>query len=190
MFDGRSFIKAATGGTSSDTKSKQRNGDFDLDLKLGAVAGFNGEAVRGVDVKLSRRNGLIKTFSLNGKIGSDTPVTGDLRGRNVGREVMFLKTSDAGAMFRFTDIYSKMYGGDVWIAMDPPTVEATPQEGLINVRDFIIRGSKMATASAEKTLFYQVAVTALVAPLLSLAWGEPWSLHYSGQAWLSSASLP
>jgi len=49
----------------------------------------------------------------------------------------------------------------------------------------VIRGSKMATVSAEKTLFYQVAVTAAVAPLLSLALGERWSLQYSGYAWVS-----
>jgi len=49
----------------------------------------------------------------------------------------------------------------------------------------VIRGSSLAGASAEKTLFYQVAVTAVVAPLLSLALGEPWSLDYSGHAWLS-----
>jgi drug/metabolite transporter (DMT)-like permease len=47
----------------------------------------------------------------------------------------------------------------------------------------VIRGSAMATASAEKTLFYQVAVTTLIAPLLSLALGETWSLDYSSQAW-------
>jgi drug/metabolite transporter (DMT)-like permease len=47
----------------------------------------------------------------------------------------------------------------------------------------VIRSSKMATASAEKTLFYQVAVTTAVAPLLSLALGEPWSLQYSTFAW-------
>ena len=51
----------------------------------------------------------------------------------------------------------------------------------------VIRGSKLATASAEKTLFYQVAVTAAVAPLLSLALGETWSLHYSAYAWVSIA---
>ena len=51
----------------------------------------------------------------------------------------------------------------------------------------VIRGSKMATASAEKTLFYQVAVTALVAPLLSLGLGESWRFDYSGYAWLSLA---
>ncbi|MCG2594527.1 DMT family transporter [Ramlibacter sp. XY19] len=51
----------------------------------------------------------------------------------------------------------------------------------------VIRGSALATASAEKTLFYQVAVTAVVAPLLSLLLGEAWSLDYSGQAWSSLA---
>jgi drug/metabolite transporter (DMT)-like permease len=51
----------------------------------------------------------------------------------------------------------------------------------------VIRGSKLATASAEKTLFYQVAVTAAVAPLLSLGLGETWSLRYSTYAWVSIA---
>jgi drug/metabolite transporter (DMT)-like permease len=51
----------------------------------------------------------------------------------------------------------------------------------------VIRGSKMASASAEKILFYQVGVTAVVAPLMSLALGEQWSLDYSGVAWTSIA---
>jgi drug/metabolite transporter (DMT)-like permease len=52
----------------------------------------------------------------------------------------------------------------------------------------VIRASKMATASAEKTLFYQVAVTAVVSPLLSLALGEHWSFQYSSFAWGSIAA--
>lgn len=51
----------------------------------------------------------------------------------------------------------------------------------------VIRASAMATASAEKTLFYQVAVTAGIAPLLSLGLGERWSLDYSAYAWGSLA---
>jgi drug/metabolite transporter (DMT)-like permease len=51
----------------------------------------------------------------------------------------------------------------------------------------VIRASRLGTATAEKTLFYQVAVTALLAPVLSLALGEPWSLQYSGHAWMSLA---
>ena len=52
----------------------------------------------------------------------------------------------------------------------------------------VIRATKMATISPEKTLFYQVAVTAVVAPLLSLALGETWSLSYSAYAWGSLAA--
>ncbi len=52
----------------------------------------------------------------------------------------------------------------------------------------VLRGSRLATASAEKTLFYQVAVTAAVAPLLSLALGETWSLRYGAYAWSSLAA--
>ena len=51
----------------------------------------------------------------------------------------------------------------------------------------VIRASNMAKASAEKTLFYQVAVTAVTAPLISLALGETWSLSYSAYAWGSIA---
>lgn len=138
VFDGRSFIKSSVGGSGQD--KKQRIGDFELDLKFGAVAGHNGEAMRGVDLKLARRGGVIRSFTLNGKIGRDTTVLGDIRGRTTGRVVMFLETADAGALFRFTDMYSKMYGGHMWIAMEPPTVDPTPQEGLLNVRDFSIRG--------------------------------------------------
>jgi hypothetical protein len=139
LFDGRSFIKSAVGGSSPD-KSKQKLADFDLDLKFGAIAGHNGEALRALDVKLTRRNGAIRSFSLSGKIGRDTPVMGDLRGRAAGRSVLYLETADAGALFRFTDTYSKIYGGHMWIAMEPPTSDQTPQEGLLNVRDFQVRG--------------------------------------------------
>ena len=79
VFDGRGFIKSAISGREVDPKSKPKNVDLDVDLKLGAVAGFYGEALRSVDVKLSRRNGAIKAFSLNGKLGRDTPLMGDLR---------------------------------------------------------------------------------------------------------------
>ncbi|BEP52917.1 DMT family transporter [Variovorax sp. V118] len=48
-----------------------------------------------------------------------------------------------------------------------------------------LRTTRLATASAEKTLFYQVAVTAAVCSLLSLALGETWGFSYSAWAWTS-----
>jgi hypothetical protein len=140
VFDGRGFLKSAISGKEADPKNKPKNFDFDVDLKLGAVAGFNGEALRSVDVKMSRRNGVIRNFALSGKLGRDTPLTGDLRGRTHGREVVYVETNDAGAFFRFTDTYAKMVGGQLALAMDPPTVEPHPKEGLINIRDFTVKG--------------------------------------------------
>jgi len=141
VFDGRGFLKSAISGKEADAKSKTKNYDFDLDVKLGFVAGSNGEAVRSVDVKMSRRNGTIRNLSLSGRLGKDTPLTGDLRGRAQGaRDVVYLETNDAGAFFRFTDTYAKMVGGQLQLAMDPPTVEPHAKEGLINIRDFTIKG--------------------------------------------------
>ncbi|MEA2882641.1 MAG: hypothetical protein QOH32_1897, partial [Bradyrhizobium sp.] len=50
VFDGRGFLKSAISGKEADAKNRPKNFDFDVDLKLGAVAGFNGEALRSVDV--------------------------------------------------------------------------------------------------------------------------------------------
>jgi hypothetical protein len=144
VFDGRGFLKSAISGREADPKSKIKSVDFDVDLKLGTVAGNNGEAVRSVDVKMSRRNGTIRSFSLSGKLGRDTPLTGELRGRaqgqGQGRDVIYLQTDDAGAFFRFTDTYAKMTGGQLALAMDPPTTEPRAKEGLLNIREFTIKG--------------------------------------------------
>lgn len=48
-----------------------------------------------------------------------------------------------------------------------------------------IRSTRLGQVSAEKVLVYQVAVTAVVTPLASLAFGETWQLTYSGWAWTS-----
>ncbi|MBN8899916.1 MAG: hypothetical protein J0H57_02695, partial [Rhodospirillales bacterium] len=104
------------------------------------MAGFYGEAVRSVDVKMARRNGSIRSFAMSGKIGRDTSLKGDLRGRPQGRDIILIETDDAGAFFRFTDTYGKMFGGQLALAMDPPTAEPRAKQGLINVSNFTIKG--------------------------------------------------
>jgi hypothetical protein len=142
VFDGRALIKSALSGSAKtgNGKSTVKLDNFDVDAKLGAIAGYYGEALRSVDLKLSRRNGTIRTFTLSGKLGRDTPVSGSLRSRGQGRDLLFVETQDAGALFRFTDTYSKMVGGQMWVAMDTPTADETPQEGLLNVTDFTVKG--------------------------------------------------
>ena len=106
VYDGRGFRQKLRPAARRRSRTPSTmSPDFDLDLKIGAVVGFNGEALRGVDLKMSRRAGEIRSFGLGAKIGRDATLTGDLRGRSNGRQVVYLESSDAGAFFRFTDIY-------------------------------------------------------------------------------------
>ena len=139
LFDGRGFIKSATSSSPGD-KSKPQSRDFDLDVKLGTVTGYNVEALRGVELRLSRRNGHVRTFGMLAKLGSNASLMGDLRAYPGGRRVIYMESNDAGALLRFSDIYSRVVGGQMWTAMDPPTADQGPQEGVLNVRDFSIRG--------------------------------------------------
>jgi len=140
VFDGRNFVKSAMGGP-IDPRAKGRHPDLDLDIKLGVVAGNYGETVRGLEWRMSRRGGRVRTFSLNAKIGRDTPLIGEMRTRaNTGKPVLYFETNDAGALFRFTDLYSRMIGGRIWIGMDPPTQDGAAQEGIVSVSSFSVRG--------------------------------------------------
>lgn len=90
------------------------------------------------------------------------------------------------------------FAGVAWAFSEGFTAASTPRQlrgdalallaGVLwGLTTLVIRATALGKASAEKTLFYQVAVTAAVAPWLSLALGETWSLTYSGMAWGSIA---
>ncbi len=138
VYDGRGFVKSTMSGAGS---SKQKHDkDIDLDLKLGTVLGFHGETLRGLDLRVSRRGGIVTSLALSAKLGRDAPLSGDVRGRGNGRPVVFIESKDAGAFFRFNDIYPKIVGGEMWIALDPQSADLAPQEGILNIRDFSVRG--------------------------------------------------
>ena len=140
VYDGRYFVKSAMAGPTGN-QVKQESKDVDLDIKLGTVVGFHGETLRGLDLTMSRRGGAIKSLALSAKLGRDTALNADLRGRGGSRQIVYIETKDAGAFFRFTDIYPKIFGGAMWVAMDPPTADtSSPQEGLLNISDFSVRG--------------------------------------------------
>ncbi|HEU5016356.1 MAG TPA: DUF3971 domain-containing protein [Pseudolabrys sp.] len=140
VYDGRNFVKSSLGSSSTE-KSKGKPTDIDLDVKIGTLIGHNGETVRGLALNLVRRGGRIRNFDLDAKIGRDAPLHGDMRLRaRDNHRVVFIETDDAGALFRFTDIYPRMYGGHMWVAMDPPSQSAAPQDGILYVRNFTVRG--------------------------------------------------
>jgi hypothetical protein len=138
VYDGRGFIKLLTGGPRGAAPADQQTPDIDLDFKLGAVLAFNGEALRNVDLKMSRRAGEIRSFGLNAKIGLTGTLSGELHGQADGRQVVYLRSSDAGALFRATDVYPRMRGGQLVMTMDAPSTTNSGQQGTLVVRDFTV----------------------------------------------------
>ncbi len=137
VFDGRGFVKASMKSTPDKKSAAAR--DIDLDLRVGAIAGYNGEALRALELRMMRRAGQIRNFAVNAKIGREATLLGELRVRG-GRSVIYVETDDAGALFRFSDTYPRMVGGQMWVTMDPPTADLAPQDGVLNIRDFTVRG--------------------------------------------------
>jgi hypothetical protein len=137
-FDGRNFIKQTMSGA-PETKQR-RPVDIDVDAKVGAVAGFKGEVLRNLDLHLTRRGGTIRNLAATARFAGEGTLQGELRGRPGERQIVYLESTDAGALFRFSDTYSRMFGGQMWIAMDPPTSDGAKQDGLMDVREFTVRG--------------------------------------------------
>jgi hypothetical protein len=138
-FDGRNLIRAMMSG-SPETKQRRPPIDIDIDAKVGAVAGFKGEVLRNLDLHLTRRGGAIRHLAATARFAGEGVLQGELRGRPGERQIVYVESTDAGALFRFSDVYSRMVGGQMWIAMDPPTQDGAKQDGLLDVREFTVRG--------------------------------------------------
>jgi hypothetical protein len=150
VYDGRAFIKSLTGGKSNASQAnKHPSRDVDLDVKVGALIGFNGEALSNLDLKMSRRAGEIRSFGLAAKIGREGVLTGELHGQADGHEAVYLRTTDAGAFFRATDVYPRMSGGQMAIMMEAPSANDSAQQGTLNVVNFAIHDeSELQRAAA------------------------------------------
>jgi hypothetical protein len=139
VYDGRNFVKAFFGGEHAE-KSKSDPIDLDFDMRLGVIAGHNGEALRRVEMRMARRNGQIRTFALSSTIGQNATLTGDMRASAQRRNVLHFETQDAGALMRFTDTYPRVQGGQMSVTMDAPVPDQTPQDGIVSIQNFVVRG--------------------------------------------------
>jgi drug/metabolite transporter (DMT)-like permease len=169
-------------------------------------------AVRGV--KLFERDGTLPAGLLAGLLfaGEFTCIYLGLRDTTASRLTVFLYTSPfivallmprisraevlsgvqwVGLVIAFAAVaiaFSEGFTGQVTLRQLRGDALALAAGTLWGLTTVVIRATKLAPLSAEKTLFYQVGVTAIVAPLLSLALGETWSLRYSTYAWGSLAA--
>jgi hypothetical protein len=138
-YDGRRLLGGIYAGLSVNDPTGSPF-DLDLDIKVGRFDGLNGEALRDVELTQSGQGGEITGFALAAKLGKDARLNGEMRRRQDGRAFLYLETKDAGAFFRFTNIFRRMKLGDMSIAIDVSPSANGAHEALVEISHFAIVG--------------------------------------------------
>lgn len=132
---------ARSGGADAGTKSGAGVlRSLDLQAKLGTGVGFGGEAMAGIDARLAMRDGKVTDADGSARIGA-----GPIR-LATGEDGRFRLTGDdAGALFRFADLYGRIEGGRYDLS-----ASLVGGPGLLRVRDFAVR-NEAAIARVQQT---------------------------------------
>ena len=126
--DARPFIKSLT---EAGSPSQAGGPDFDIDLKIATAIGANKQTISNLELNASRRGGDDRVTLLRGRIGqgavsASREAGGDLR----------LTSSDAGALARFADLYSRMEGGNLDLAL---RTGGDPSAGAATITNFVLK---------------------------------------------------
>ena len=148
--DVRPFIRdlqSATGPAQRGDKAK--GGDLDIDLDVPILTGFNNEAIGNGTLKLSKRNGDIRSLAFQGKIGrADVTARQGNPGEAPGTVVV--QSENGGALLRFADLYRRAYGGDLVLSMGTGD---TRQSGELLFRNFVVRDEPALRIDASEVGF-------------------------------------
>jgi drug/metabolite transporter (DMT)-like permease len=99
-------------------------------------------------------------------------------------QALGLMLAFAGVAWAFAEGFSRPAAGPSQWLGDALGVLAAVLWGATTL---VIRGSRLSSVSAEKTLFYQLAVSAAALAVATLAAGEAWPAHASPLAWSAFA---
>lgn len=141
VLDARPFIRdlfdtpaAANRGTRGN-QSAASGPDFDLDLDVPILTGFNNEALGNSQLKLSRRGGNLRAIAYQGRIGkADLSIKQARQGD--GAAPIVVQSENGGATLRFLDLYRRAYGGDLVLQLGAGEGR---QPGELLLRNFTVR---------------------------------------------------
>lgn len=120
-------VPGATAAQKSDSAATPKN--LDVTAKLGTGLGYGDEAVAGLDVRLTVRDGKVREADGSGRVGAAPVAFATGEG---GR--LSLKGGDAGAFFRFADLYGRIDGGTFEL-----NASLAGGPGLLKIRNFSVR---------------------------------------------------
>ncbi|BDV39078.1 DUF3971 domain-containing protein [Methylocystis bryophila] len=141
--------RSAAGSTAaaSMTKGSVSFDDVDVDLKSSLVSGFGKQILTNVELKWERRNNHPRRFALSGRFGRES-LSATLEPGDGGAARVGFVCADAGALFAFLDLYSRMDSGTITANMLlAPSGRA---DGELQVREFYLKSEPAMRSLMEQ----------------------------------------
>lgn len=141
VLDARPFIRELFDAPAQPARSGTRGQnaasgpDFDLDLDVPILTGFNSEALGNSQLKLSRRNGAVRSIAYQGRIGKADLSIKQVKQGDAASPIV-VQSENGGATLRFLDLYRRAYGGDLVLQIGAGEGR---QPGELLLRNFTVR---------------------------------------------------
>ena len=134
VFDARPFLHSlsATDPDSSGSPGKS----FDLAVKSALVTGANREAVSNLTLRIVKRDGVLRQFQLAGNLGGSALVGTIIRQAPGQVPQISVTTAAAGRLLSFIDLYKRVEGGVLSLAM---AVDDNSVAGRLTIQNFVVR---------------------------------------------------
>lgn len=142
--------KPGPGGAPAKADQATATKNLDVTAKLGTGLGYGDEAIAGLDVKLTVRDGKVKEADGSGRVGS-APIT--FATAEDGK--LSVKGGDAGSFFRFADLYGRIDGG----AFDL-SASLAGGPGVLRIKNFSVRNETALERARRATNADQGAAAA------------------------------
>ena len=132
--DARALVKQFMSDT--DKASKSTGGSsVSVNANVGTLIGFSGEKLSNVTLEYSAAGSKVGSLKVNATANSGglIGVSNALQG---GGRRLDVRSADAGAILRFLDVYARMQGGSLALALE--STGDGPLKGQVDVRDFVV----------------------------------------------------
>lgn len=135
--DARPVLKSLLSDSSGPSSSGAGGGvrEVDVDIKSPIVTGFNRQIASGVEIRIVKRGGALRQAQVTGRFGRDGITISTAPGED-GAPVVRVGTADAGSLLSFLDVYKRMEGGAMALAM---RTGDNRLDGTLTIRDFVLR---------------------------------------------------
>lgn len=132
--DARALIKQFMADT--DKAGKSTGGSsVSVSANVATLIGFSGEKLSNVTLEYSGAGSKVGSLKVNAAASSGGLITVSNALQGGGRR-LDVRSADAGAILRFLDVYARMQGGSLALALE--STGDGPLKGQVDVRDFVV----------------------------------------------------